>query len=124
VPRVAAAVASATTNAINRRRATFVIAAIVAIVVVPLTISSINIVRDNNREIDVRDAAKVWATDVGWELERVSTREGNVIVEFEGAFPVPDPASLRAALIERGIDPAVVRAEFLPKATVELAGSG
>ncbi len=122
VQRVVAAPASTESRAMNRRRATFVVAALVAIVVVPLTISSINIVRDNARELKVRDAAQAWAGDVGWELTNVATREGNVIVEFEGAFPVPDAAGLRATLIERGIDPAVVQAEFLPKATIDLGG--
>ncbi len=45
-------------HARSRRRATFVVVALVVIVAVPLTISSINIASDTRRELRVRDAGR------------------------------------------------------------------
>ena len=111
-------------TALSRRRATFVVVALVVIVAVPLTISSINIAGDTRRELKARDAGEEWAGDVGWELTNVTTSQDRVVVEFEGPLPVPDAAGLRPVLIAHGVDPKVVRAQFLPKETVDLGDSG
>ena len=49
----------------------------------------------------------------------MTTREDGVIVRFEGPLPVPETASLRADLIQQGVDPASVRAELLPRDTID-----
>ena len=74
--------------------------------------------------MNARDASLQWACSVGWDLIQVTTRQGNVILQFEGSLPVPDTASLRAALVAKGIDPNAVRAEFLPRTTVDLGQTG
>jgi uncharacterized hydrophobic protein (TIGR00271 family) len=109
---------------INRRAATTVVAAIVVLILVPLTLSTYSVIRDTTRERNVRNAATEWAAGVGWEVTNVETNDNDVVVEFEGAFPVPDSAGLRAALIARRVDPAGVRAQFLPRATVDLGAPG
>jgi uncharacterized hydrophobic protein (TIGR00271 family) len=105
---------------VNRRNATLVVVALVVLVGIPLTVSSINIAHDTRREITVRDASRRWAHSVGWELTDVTTRQGDVVVKFEGSLPVPDTASLRADLTAHGVDPAIVRAQLLPRATIDL----
>jgi uncharacterized membrane protein len=112
---------------LRRGRAVFVVAALVVIVAIPLTISSINIASDTRRELRVRDAGKEWATGVGWEVINVTTREDRAVVEFEGPLPVPDATGFRPVLIAHGVDPADVRAQFLPRETVDFddaVGSG
>jgi uncharacterized hydrophobic protein (TIGR00271 family) len=110
-------------TALSRRRATFVVVALVVIVAVPLTISSINIASDTRRELKARDAGEQWAGDVGWELTNVTTSEDRVVIEFEGPLPVPDAAGLRPVLVAHGLDPRVVRAKFLPRETVDFNDS-
>ena len=104
---------------LSRRRATFVVVALVVIVAIPLTISSISIASDTRRELRARDAGKEWATDVGWDLTNVTTREDSVVIEFEGPLPVPDAAGLRPVLVAHGVNPSDVRAQFLPRETVD-----
>ncbi len=106
---------------LSRRRATFVVVALVVIVAVPLTISSINIASDTRRELRVRGAGEEWASEVGWELTNVTTRESKVVAEFEGPLPVPDAAGLRPVLLAHGVNPVDVRAEFLPRETVDFS---
>ena len=58
---------------------------------------------------------------VDWELTNVTTRNGRVIATFQGPLPVPDVEGLRAALNADDIDPAVVKAEFIPRQVVDLS---
>jgi uncharacterized hydrophobic protein (TIGR00271 family) len=107
-------------RAVNRRNAFLVIAAMVVIVGVPLTVSTVSISRDTSREATVHDAAQQWARTVDWELTNVTTREGRVIATFGGPLPVPDVDGLRVALAAGGVDPSVVSAEFIPREVVDL----
>ena len=66
VHRMVPPAATAERRAINRRNAVLVIAAMVLIVGIPLTVSSITIARDTTREAAARDAARIWAAEVGW----------------------------------------------------------
>jgi uncharacterized hydrophobic protein (TIGR00271 family) len=111
-------------RAVNRRHATAVVAALVVIVVVPLTVSSINVAHDTSREVSVRDASRSWARSVGWDVIQVDTRQGEVYVQFEGALPMPDTAGLRASLVANGVNPNVVRAVLVPRATIDLGTGG
>ena len=92
-------------TALSRRRATFVVVALVVIVAVPLTISSINIAGDTRRELKARDAGEEWAGDVGWELTNVTTQRrpcggrvrGTVAgARRRGSPPGPDRARRRS----------------------------
>jgi uncharacterized membrane protein len=91
--------AGETDRSMNRRNATPVI---VVVVGVPLTLSSISITRDTTREVAVREAASSWADEVGWDLEDVTTRQGNVIVKFEGSLPCRTPPASAPHLWPRG----------------------
>src|SRR5262249_53726339 len=107
---------------LNRRHATLVVALLGVAVIVPLTFSSVSIAHDTTREVSVRDASRAWAKTVGWDVIQVTPRQGEVLVQFEGALPMPDTASLRAALQANGVNPAVVRAVLVPRATIDLGG--
>ena len=120
VQRMVPALEDAATKPVNRRSATLLIGAMVVLVGAPLALSSFAIAKNTSRELSVRDAASEWAAAVGWDLIQVTTRQGEVIVRFEGPLPVPEADSLRAALIEGGLGPNVVQAEFVPKEIVDL----
>ena len=105
---------------VNRRNAVVTIALLVALVTVPLTLSSIRIAESTAEEIEVRDAARAWADANGWELTAVVGEEGKTIARLEGPLPVPDVASLRRDLQANGVDLDHVRLELLPRETLDL----
>jgi uncharacterized hydrophobic protein (TIGR00271 family) len=105
---------------INRRNAVVTIALLVALVSVPLTISSIQIAATTTEEIEVSDAAQTWADANGWELTEVVQEEGKTVARLEGPLPVPDLASLRSELRDEGVDLDHVRLDLLPRETVDL----
>jgi uncharacterized hydrophobic protein (TIGR00271 family) len=106
----------------NRRRGLAVIAVMVVIVGIPLTLSSISISRTTSEEVRVHAAGTQWAADVGWQLVQVTTQAGKIVARFEGAPPLPDVEGLRQALRQRSVDPADVRAELVPRETIDLGG--
>ena len=106
---------------VNRRNAVMVIVGMIVIVGVPLTTTSVRIARETGREVEVRRVGQRWADEHGWELVDVVTRQGKVIARFEGPPPLPETNSLRQGLIARGVGPHEVRADLLPRATIDLA---
>jgi uncharacterized hydrophobic protein (TIGR00271 family) len=118
--RAAGGIAAIDAGPNTHRRSPIVIAAMLVLVAIPLTTSSLLLVRQRSRENDVYAASAEWAGDRDWEVVGVSTKEGDTIVRLTGPLPVPDPASLRDALAADGIDVATVRAEFVPSETVNL----
>jgi uncharacterized hydrophobic protein (TIGR00271 family) len=113
---------SAETRALNRRNAVFVIAALAVIVVVPLTEASVKLDRQTRTESAVTSASSSWVKGTGWELVSVTTNsDGKTVAQFEGPLPYPDTAALTLALVKKGVSPAKVQAQFVPRATVNLA---
>lgn len=107
-------------RAVSRRRAVVAIVALLAVVTVPLTISSLKIIDDTSDEADVQSAGRDWADTVGWELVGVYTADGRTVARFEGPLPVPDTGRLETALRSRGLPPKEVRVDFVPRETKDL----
>jgi uncharacterized hydrophobic protein (TIGR00271 family) len=105
----------------SRRRSPLVIAALLVLVAVPLTTSSVLLVQQRSRESDVLTASREWAREHGWEVIGITTLEGKTVVRLAGPLPRPDAASLRDAIAARGVDVADVRAEFVPTERVDFA---
>ncbi len=107
-------------RAVNRRNAVLLVAAMVVIVGVPLTLTTVSVATETAEESTIHDVGQAWARTVGWELVGIEEQDDRTVVRFEGPLPVPDTDPLRAALIRRGIDPSSVRVELLPRATIDL----
>ena len=105
---------------VNRGSATAVIIAMVVLVGIPLTLSSVKIARDTYEQTHARDAARRWADGVGWELTGVDVSADKIIVRFEGPTPLPSTDDLRDLLRAEGIDPAEVTVQLLPRQTIDL----
>ena len=105
---------------VNVRNAVLVIAAMVVIVGVPLTASTVSIVSDTKEQLHVRDAGRAWADSVGWELVDVGRGTGRTVARFEGPLPVPDTDGLERLLRAHGVTPSDVRVQLLPRETVDL----
>lgn len=106
---------TAAARTVSRRNANIVIGAAVALVVVPLAASTVSIVDETTRQVSVRDAARRWADDVGWELIGVDRIDGRTVATFEGPLPLPELEPLRQLLIDNDVSPNEVRVELDPR---------
>jgi uncharacterized hydrophobic protein (TIGR00271 family) len=124
VHRFAPTRTSGATGAVNRRQAILVIAGFFVLIGIPLTGSSIRIARETADETRARRAVSTWAGPLDWEiLDVISTQDG-LDVRLVGPPPFPDTAGLVAALEAEGLDANDVVVEYIPRATVSLAGGG
>ncbi len=113
-------VADGAGRAVDRRKAIGAVVVFFVLIGVPLGISSRKIATDTRRESDVRRISEVWADSVGWSVLDVTSNNTGMNVRVAGAPPIPDTASLAAALRAGGIDPADVVVEFIPQTVVAL----
>ena len=107
---------------VNRRRAGLLVAAMIVVVAVPLARTSVSVSRDSARETSVQGAADAWGRQVGWQVLRVTTQQGEVQAFLTGPLPIPDGSrqrqALRAELTAHGVDPRVVNVHLVPDSTI------
>jgi uncharacterized hydrophobic protein (TIGR00271 family) len=108
----------------RRRRSPIVIAAMLVLVAVPLTTSTILLVRQRSQESDVLAASREWARGSEWDVVSVTTRAGETVVRLTGPLPSPEPSSLRTELLRRNVDIDAVRVELIPSESVDFAEGG
>lgn len=118
--RLAAPPADMRQIAHKRRNTAIALTLMGIVVIVPLTITSVQTAQNVTRESTVHGVAKDWGADVGWELTSVTTANGIIVAKFEGDGGRPETASLESALREAGIDPSDVEVELEPTYTVKL----
>ena len=102
------------------RRVTTVIVASLAVITVPLTLSSVAANRTSSTESTATRVADSWAAARSWEIASVTSRPDGVLIRATGPRPEPDTDSLRTALASAGIAGTTVRVEILPNRTVEV----
>jgi uncharacterized hydrophobic protein (TIGR00271 family) len=112
--RPATRAAGSERRAVNRRYAVVVIAAMVIVVSVPLTATSVKLARDTSREAKTLAAAREFGDAVGWSTGNVTTHNGVILVHMEGPPPLPKTHRLRSELEKRGVDPSEVQVELVP----------
>ena len=76
-------------RALNRRRASAVIAISAVLIAIPLAASSVRITTDRTREQDVERIVDRWANRSDWEVVDVRTIDNHVVVRAEGPLPLP-----------------------------------
>jgi uncharacterized hydrophobic protein (TIGR00271 family) len=108
-------------NAVRPHRSPLVIAAMLLLVAVPLTASSLVLVQQRSQQSDVYVASQAWAVGVGWDVVAITSRDGKTVVRLTGPLPIPDSVSLRNDLVAAGVDVSTVRAEFFPSEAVEFS---
>ncbi|ANJ28284.1 DUF389 domain-containing protein [Agromyces aureus] len=104
----------------KRRHTAIALTLMGIVVIVPLTITSVQTAQNVTRESAVHGVAETWGSDVGWTLTTVTSSNGVVIAKFEGDGSTPDTATLESALRDAGIDPSQVEIELKPTFTVKL----
>jgi uncharacterized hydrophobic protein (TIGR00271 family) len=119
VYRMAAPVPGSETRTINRRRAIILIGTMAAIIIVPLTTSTVTIANQTLEERKAREAAEEFGDTVGWDVTDVSTLQDLTVIKIEGPLPLPDADALRAELESHGVDPSRVRVVLIPISVIE-----
>lgn len=107
-------------RAFNRRRATAVIVGGLAVISVPLALTSGRIASTRSTQSKVQHLTEAWATGHGWEVISVDTRPDKILVRVNGPLPEPETASLAQALDEAGLRHAHVTVELIPTNSVDL----
>jgi len=113
-----------TLSVVHKHKAGIAIAAMLIIVAIPLTISSVNTGSNTVRENAIRTAAEQWADQAGWDLVTVNTGVNRVFLRVTGPLPAPDTDELAAQIAESGVDPSVVEVELVPSQFVNLEMPG
>ncbi|HEY5728296.1 MAG TPA: DUF389 domain-containing protein [Acidimicrobiia bacterium] len=106
---------------LRRGRAIAVIVASVALIAVPLGMTSASIAAATAVERTVQDAADDWIDGSEWDLLGVTHSSTETTVRVTGPEPSPDPADLRSLLDEAGLDELTVVLELIPSQHEELS---
>jgi uncharacterized hydrophobic protein (TIGR00271 family) len=91
-----------------------IIAALLAVVIVPLWINTDRIDRTTVRESGVQAVAEHWASDAGWALVGVTDTGNRVLIEATGPQPAPSLTLLRHDLNAAGLNGVDVQANLVP----------
>lgn len=106
----------------NRARAILMTLAMLLVIGIPLTISSIGLTDQELLEGSVRQAAEPWATDQGLTIELIQADGDSALLQVSGAPPEPDTSGLVDGLDRAGVDPDQVTVEFIPAYELDLSG--
>lgn len=96
------------------------LSAMMLLVGVPLTFTTVSVSSSNVLEGQVNRVAEPWASSKGWAITDITTQGNEVVVRAEGALPVPTTDDLEDELYAAGIDPAKVTVTLVPIYTVPL----
>jgi hypothetical protein len=110
-------------KSLSRRGAAVTVVVFVALLAVPLSVSSEQIATESIRRSDVAAVAKAWAASRGWSVESVETTHDGIEVKATGPLPSPDPTRLRRELDTARLSSVDVVLELVPSERVELDGS-
>ena len=85
------------------RRTTALIVGLVLLVAVPLTVGTLNVVRDQQLAATATPVAQSWATRAGWQVSGVSVVNRTIVVTALGPPPNVDVELLRDELDAAGL---------------------
>jgi uncharacterized hydrophobic protein (TIGR00271 family) len=107
---------------LHRRKSMLVFVSMLVVIVATLAYSSVQIVRDTNRERSITEIAEGWAEQFDWNLTEVTTNDDGVVIRLGGPFPIPETDSLSALLSQGGIDVDDVTVDLIPTIYRDLGG--
>jgi uncharacterized hydrophobic protein (TIGR00271 family) len=106
------------------RPGVLVVAALLIVIAVPLTVSSLRIARSTSEQDSVSRVVTQWATGNGWSLASVTSGADDYTARVLGPLPAPSTDQLRAALTAAGLGNVVVSVELIPEDRVVLGPGG
>jgi uncharacterized hydrophobic protein (TIGR00271 family) len=90
-----------------------IVGGLVVLVAIPLTLGSRTVANDERIANMVRPMAEAWARDAHWQVTTVETKNGTIVVTALGMPPQAQPAKLRAALNEGGLQDANLKVRLV-----------
>ena len=106
------------------RPGVLVVAALLIVIAVPLTVSSLRIARSTSEQDSVSRVVTQWATGNGWSLVSVTPGADDYTARVLGPLPAPSTDQLRADLTAAGLGDVVVTIELIPEQRVTLRPGG
>lgn len=107
-------------KAVNRRRAAIAIIASLAVISIPLALTSYHVARTETDESKVSDLATNWAAHNGWQIASVSPVPNGILVRATGPLPEPETTTLQTELANAGRGHSGVTLDLIPSRTVKL----
>ncbi|UBH05360.1 membrane protein [Leucobacter sp. Psy1] len=104
----------------STRRSTAVLVIMLAVITVPLAVSSISTARSEHDLSTIRALSENWATEAGWHVVDVEVEKPRIVIQVSGEAPEPRTASLARDLAASGLDFDTVSIEFIPIERIEL----
>lgn len=103
-----------------RRPGVILIAALVLVVAVPLTATSIRIARTSTDQATLTRVITAWSDENGWDLVSITPHSAGFVVRVGGPPPEPDTDTLEKALADAGLQDVAVQVEMVPASRVTL----
>ena len=108
------------TGYFRRKGSTVAVVALVALVVVPLAITSSQATTSSLDQAKVQTIVDPWAQAAGWTVVDINPRPDGIYVRATGPLPEPATAGLRSALNAQGLRGTPVFMELIPGTVVQL----
>lgn len=115
----AAGVAPPRGAAASLRRPVILLSAMLIVIGLPLSFTSVDIASTSIREGTVRQEVDAWTVETAWRLQSIDYLARDMTLTLVGPLPLPDTDLLEASLIDRGIDVSTVRLVLVPIYEVE-----
>lgn len=107
-------------RAASLRRPAILLIAMLIVIGLPLSFTSVDIASTSIREAAVREEIDAWSTDSGWRLQSIDYLAREMTVTLAGPLPLPDTDVLEAPLMDRGIDVSAVHFVLVPIYEIQL----
>jgi uncharacterized hydrophobic protein (TIGR00271 family) len=114
--------ARARRSSVNRRHATVAIVVSLAVIAVPLAITSQRINTSQSTESQTSDLAGAWAAGHGWQVASVTTSADVITIRATGPLPEPETDTLRSSLVGAGLGGTAITIELVPSNDITLTG--
>ncbi len=110
-------------HTLNRKRAVWVVVAMVVVIAIPLGVATVSLTRESSRSASAGRAANLWATEADWLIVSVTQIRNDLTIIATGPLPIPETDSLRRELDAAGLEEVTVTIRLIPEERVVLEGN-
>lgn len=107
-----------------RRPGVLIIAALVVVIAVPLTATSVRLAQTTSEQDTLTSVVTRWATPQGWSVASITAGADKYTVRVIGPPPEPDTGQLHTMLRSADLGDLVVELELIPERRVILKPGG
>ena len=104
----------------HRKRSAAAIVVALAVISVPLALTTVRANQTWSDETEARDVTSDWADDAGWEVLEVTTEYDTIVIRATGPSPAPDTKLLEDRIRTTGLADTPVKVELIPSQVIEV----